>query len=280
MEQIRHHHPSSLAQGVISPSQPCLCKLRGAQGRWEHKLRTVSGKAQPQCPGMSLIMIGQEEQFHIPFQTVDMLPRAVEHVMGCCGRAFWDCIGLTMGCLGKKPEVEKGIDSDDLGRNNCEQIKVWGDKQSWKCVNSSLSGHAPQGWQRPMEGWYQSEPRVDSASSWAGLCVWGQWPESPQWVIPPASPRWDQGQSLSGCSAGVQLSVRVLLGSPGETVSVSSAHAYMCVCEDLSKQSGAVVPLIHMTRNQQLEGLGSRSSYWTDWVSEPSCRWGPHCTCV
>lgn len=29
-----------------------------------------------------------------------------------------------MGCLGKKPEVEKGIDSDDLGRNNCEQIKV------------------------------------------------------------------------------------------------------------------------------------------------------------
>lgn len=84
--------PNSPPQGVISLSQPCLCKPRGAQDKWEHKLRAVSGKAQPQCPGMTLVMIGQEEQLHIPFQTMDMLPRAVECVMGYWGRAFWDCM--------------------------------------------------------------------------------------------------------------------------------------------------------------------------------------------
>lgn len=133
--------PSSPSQGVIR--HQLLCKPRGAQDKWECKLRVVSGKAQPQCPGKTLIMIGQEEQLHNPLQTMDLLPRGVELVMGCWGREFWDCVSLTVGYLGKKPEIEKGMDSNDLGRNSCEKIKVRGDKQSWKCVNSSLSGHAP-----------------------------------------------------------------------------------------------------------------------------------------
>lgn len=36
--------------------------------------------------------------------------------MGCQGRALWDCTRLIMGCLGKKPEVEKGMDLDGLGK--------------------------------------------------------------------------------------------------------------------------------------------------------------------
>lgn len=104
-------------------------------------------------------------------------------------------------------------------------------------------------------------------------------------MIPHASPRWDQSQNLSGCSAalgtsaGVQVRVWVQLGPPGERVSVRSVHVFICVFVQ-HQQSRAVVPLFNMTRNQQMGWLGSRSSYWADLVSEPSCRWEPHCTCV
>lgn len=58
---------------------------------------------------------------------------------------FWDCIRLIMGLLAKKPEVGKGMDLDDLGRNDCGKIEGRRDKQSWPCVHSGLSGRAPIG---------------------------------------------------------------------------------------------------------------------------------------
>lgn len=58
-----------------------------------------------------------------------------------------------MGCLGKKPEVGKVMYLDDFGGNNCEKIEVWGDKQSWLCLDSGpMEVVEPHGWVVPAWG--------------------------------------------------------------------------------------------------------------------------------
>jgi len=54
------------------------------------------------------------------------LPRGAQHTMGCRGRAFGDCTGLTMACLQEEPTARKagkGMDLHDLGRNKCEKTE-------------------------------------------------------------------------------------------------------------------------------------------------------------
>lgn len=56
------------------------------------------------------------------------------HFMGCGARAFQDCTRLTTGCLGKAPEVGKGVDLGDLGMNECgENRQVRGYKRLVTC---------------------------------------------------------------------------------------------------------------------------------------------------
>lgn len=197
---------------------------------------------------MAFITIGQEEQLHIPFQTMDSPPRGVEHVMGCCRRPFWDCISLTMGCLGKKSEVEKGMDSDDLGRNNSEKIKVRGDEQSWKCVNSSLCGRAPT--------------RVIKAHGWVVLALAesGSLCQQLGWTVglgpvtreSPVSDTLCQPQVRPGpepvclqCSTGSQCGcASEWVGTSGVSwgqgsVSQLCTCLYMCVCECRSEHQQA-----------------------------------------
>lgn len=91
----------------------------------------------------------------------------VGYVTGCQGGAFLDCIKLIMGCLGKIPEVGKGMDLNYLGRNNCGKREVWGDKQRWLRVNSGLSSHAPTGAVGSHGWWCQCGVSAgQDASSW------------------------------------------------------------------------------------------------------------------
>lgn len=53
----------------------------------------------------------------------ELLLRGVGHIMGCRGRPCQDCTGFIMGHLGEKPEVGKGMDLDDLGRNKSGKIE-------------------------------------------------------------------------------------------------------------------------------------------------------------
>lgn len=64
----------------------------------------------------------------------ELLPRGMGHFMGCGARAFQDCTRLTTGCLGKAPEVGKGVDLGDLGMNECgENRQVRGYKRLVTC---------------------------------------------------------------------------------------------------------------------------------------------------
>lgn len=63
----------------------------------------------------------------------------------------------------------------------------------------------------------------------------------------------------------------------------SPNHLCVCVClwGGLDQQlEWAVASGALISRHQQLRRLESRGSYWTDWVSEPSCWRDPHCTYV
>jgi len=53
------------------------------------------------------------------FWTRASLPRVTRRIMGCQGTAFWDCMGLTVRCLGKGPKVRKG---KDLGCWGCRGV--------------------------------------------------------------------------------------------------------------------------------------------------------------
>lgn len=65
-----------------------------------------------------------------------VLSGGMGHITGCRGRTFGDCTRLTMGCLGKAPEVGKGMNIGDLGTNKrevkgyrrlvtCNRLAVW-----------------------------------------------------------------------------------------------------------------------------------------------------------
>lgn len=97
------HKPSS-RQRPISIAQ----RSRGATGRQEPKLRTqrkvlsrkrslpsqaVPGGCQPHCSGVN--------RNTSPEHLLDW-KRIIAHIMGCKGREFWDCTGVTMGVLGTK----------------------------------------------------------------------------------------------------------------------------------------------------------------------------------
>lgn len=109
--------------GAVSPSEAHLPKPGGSRGyskadgnpAWG--LRggdTLSGPSQgcPRCDTHH-----QESTLEHLLKWGRFLPRGMEHIMGCKAKAFWDCKGFIMGCLGEKAKVRKGRDLDDLGRN-------------------------------------------------------------------------------------------------------------------------------------------------------------------
>lgn len=109
------------------------------------------------------------------------------------------------------------MDSDDLGRNNSEKIKVWGDKQSWKCINSSFPGHVPTrvlrasvwvvsawakgGWLCQQLGWAVCLGASDQGapSEWCSMPAPGGTRPAPVWL------QWSTGSQhrcewVCGCS--------------------------------------------------------------------------------
>lgn len=102
-------------------------------------------------------------------------------------------------------------------------------------------------------------------------------------MIPHASPRWDQGQSLSGfsaalgASASVQVSLWVLLGREGQ----SALYMLVSVCSSEDQQAEWGRGSTDSHDQQPATGeAGIQEQLLGRWVSEASCGWEPHCTCV
>lgn len=67
MEQLSYHcAPTPHPREVSAHHSPVSASPEEHRRGGNNKLRAVSGKAQPQCPGMTLIMISQQQQLHIP----------------------------------------------------------------------------------------------------------------------------------------------------------------------------------------------------------------------
>lgn len=133
------HHPAPVPPrpipGAISPWQDHLCMPRGEQGApgqvgtqsKDSEEGTPLSRASWDCPRRGFTPTSQyNDGPQRAKRTSSRSPSrpSMGHVMWCQGRAFWDCTRFIMECLGKKSEVGKGIDLDDLGRNNCEKIEV------------------------------------------------------------------------------------------------------------------------------------------------------------
>lgn len=81
--------------------------------------------------------------------------------------------------------------------------------------------------------------------------------------------------------------MELVTGGPGESWPVAGETlafggigkpAFVCERACTSNWSRAVALGAHMSRSQKLERLRSRSNYWTNSVSEPSCWKGPNFT--
>lgn len=127
-------------------------------------------------------------------------------------------------------------------------------------------GHTTGLWcQRVLWGW---------ASEWVcGCCWWSRWT---RWGVGEVA--WEQGGEW--VSQG-QLQLREHLcehrqSAPG-TWKILSSCVGVSGCDGPAK-SGAVTLGACVSWCQQLGRLGSRSSYWADWVFEPSC--GRHAPCT
>ena len=131
---IPHWATSKPMTGAISPSKAHLYKPKGAQehkGRQEPKLRTqrkghhvqalpraVPGYPPPRCPGLRPIKNISSSPDHL-WDWGHSLTRVMGDIMGCRGRAFWDCTRFVMRSLGKEQKEGKGKDTDDFRRIKC-----------------------------------------------------------------------------------------------------------------------------------------------------------------